>query len=119
MIVNLTQHAATKEQKQAGVVDSNYPDVISTILTFNTIPSREEMLKRANDIVLLALISDAPKAMIGGAPFFMAILENALIDAGITPLYAFSKRESVETTLEDGSVVKTNVFKHLGFVSNK
>ena len=35
----------------------------------------------------------------------MAILENALIDAGITPLYAFSKRESVETTLEDGSVL--------------
>ena len=34
----------------------------------------------------------------------------------VKPLYAFSKREVVEEQLPDGSVRKTQVFKHLGFV---
>ena len=54
--------------------------------------------------------------MIGGAPFFMSALERALLDVGITPLYAFSIRESVEKAAEDGTVTKINVFKHVGFV---
>jgi hypothetical protein len=54
-------------------------------------------------------------AMIGGAPWMMAALESALLDAYITPLYAFSVRESVEIAQPDGSVVKTAVFKHVGF----
>ena len=31
-------------------------------------------------------------------------------------LYAFSVRESVESVEPDGSLVKKNVFRHLGFV---
>lgn len=30
--------------------------------------------------------------------------------------YAFSRRESVETQLPDGSVKKSSVFRHIGFV---
>jgi hypothetical protein len=36
--------------------------------------------------------------------------------ADITPLYAFSVRESVEQALADGSVRKVNVFRHAGFI---
>jgi hypothetical protein len=54
--------------------------------------------------------------MIGGAPYLMAPLEVALRAHGITPLYAFSVRESVEQTQPDGSVRKIAVFRHGGFV---
>ena len=54
--------------------------------------------------------------MIGGAPFLMSPLESALLNNGIEPVYAFSTRESVEKKLPDGSVQKTNIFKHKGFV---
>lgn len=46
----------------------------------------------------------------------MSTLEKALQYTGITPVYAFSKRESKEEKLPDGSVKKINVFKHVGFV---
>ena len=46
-----------------------------------------------------------------------AFLEEALMKRGIVPLYAFSRREVVETPLPDGSVKKTQVFRHLGFVT--
>ena len=57
------------------------------------------------------------KAMIGGAPYLMAELEKELWHLGIEPVYAFTRRESVETVGENGEVTKTAVFKHAGFVS--
>ena len=54
--------------------------------------------------------------MIGGAPFLMAPLESKLIEFGLDPVYAFSRRESVETVQDDGSVRKTTVFNHIDFV---
>jgi hypothetical protein len=54
-------------------------------------------------------------AMIGGAPFFMSTLEKTLKEYGIKPLYAFSKRESVEEN-ENGIIIKKSIFKHIGFV---
>lgn len=55
-------------------------------------------------------------AMIGGAPFFMAPLEAAILSVGVTPVYALSDRVSIEEPLSDGSTRKTQVFKHLGFI---
>ena len=54
--------------------------------------------------------------MIGGAPYLMSALENALMAVGIKPLYSFSERVSMEETIADGTVRKTNVFRHVGFV---
>jgi hypothetical protein len=54
--------------------------------------------------------------MIGGAPFFMEPLSRALRDAGYKPIFAFSRRESVERTMPDGTVQKVAIFRHLGFV---
>lgn len=119
-IINLTQHKATNDQVNYGVVD--LPQELHTklveLITFNDIPQSGEMIKRANAIVELVQSFDdnADFAMIGGAPFFMAILEDTLNDAAIQPLYAFSKRVSVEEVQADGTVAKKVVFKHEGFV---
>lgn len=119
-IVNLTQHNATNDQIDAGVFNVDYDhnelDYLRSLLTFDSIPAIKDMQQRADEIAKIALRTNAKKAMIGGAPFFMGYLETALKSVGIQPLYAFSQRVSVETTAEDGTVTKQNVFKHMGFV---
>ena len=118
-ILNLTQHQSTPEQ---GCVDlqGEALSVLKGLLTFETLPTRQEILDRATAIANLAAvaISDlaAPSAMIGGAPFLMGPLEAALKERGITPLYAFSVRESVDEVLPDDSVRKVAVFRHKGFI---
>ena len=120
-ILNVTQHRATAEQVAAGVVDIETTDgeyfatKIKSLLTFDEIPSREEMELRAEDIACFCHDGGHKAVMIGGAPFFMAYLEKALKAWDIQPLYAFSKRESIEKEI-DGKIVKTNIFKHIGFV---
>ena len=123
MILNLTQHPATTEQIEAGVVD--LPDSVRPALigwlTFSQLPSREEIEDRAEALALLAdsLLPEEgdPAAMIGGAPYLMAPLEAALRNQRIRPLYAFSVRESVEQVLPDGTVRKTSIFRHAGFIA--
>lgn len=128
MIVNLTQHSATAEQIAAGVVDLPAPEreALAALLTFDALPTRKEIEDRAADISELAAYNglggddtDSPfvgAAMIGGAPYLMSALERALLAVSITPMYAFSVRESVEQSQPDGSVRKVNVFRHAGFV---
>ena len=111
-IINLTQHAATKEQIEQGLFDLDDNSELKELLTFNDIPTSAEIQNRACAIAKIAKDSGAECAMIGGAPFFMSALENALKEVGVQPLYAFTKRVAVE---ENG--VKTSIFKHEGFVS--
>lgn len=115
-ILNLTQHAATADQADAGVVDPDNKAAVQAALTFDAIPSAEEMAQRAEFLAAVAVDSGCKRAMIGGAPFFMSTLERALISSGITPVYAFSTRESVEQDDGTGVIRKTNVFRHAGFV---
>jgi hypothetical protein len=116
-VVNLTQHEATTDQRDAGVVSPPYNAHVKVLLTFDAIPSASDIEERAVKLAEYAYSSGCKQAMIGGAPYLMSALERALKAQGITPVYAFSQRESVETTNEDGSlVVKTNMFKHVGFV---
>ena len=118
MIVNLTQHPATKEQVAAGVFDLEGQALayVKANLTFNDLPTKEEIVIRADRIADIAADHRADAAMIGGAPYLMAPLEAALIARGIAPLYAFSERVSEEEALADGTVRKVNVFRHVGFV---
>lgn len=55
-------------------------------------------------------------AMIGGAMWLMAPLAAAVEARGIEALFAFSRRESVEEPHADGSIRKTAIFRHVGFV---
>ncbi len=117
-ILNLTQHVATPEQIAAGVVEPSEKDkkLIIKLLTFEEIPEREEIFKRADLLARLARRIGYRNAMVGGAPYLMRPLESALWRYGIRGFYAFSKRESIEEQLPDGSVKKTQVFRHAGFV---
>ena len=121
MIVNLTQHAASAEQIEAGVIDMVGKDLdsLKALLTFQDLPSAAEIDRRAQEITRLAkdALFGQPerKAMIGGALWLMAPLSFYLKAGGINPVFAFSKRESVEKVI-DGKTVKTNVFNHVGFV---
>lgn len=120
-IINFTQHAATKEQLDSGVFEPIPMDVRQRILNFDSLPSLETLRNRRDEVIaLLDEVSQAhPEAdavMIGGAPFFMSFMEVAVISAGLKPVYAFSRRVSIEQTQPDGSVVKTAKFQHAGFV---
>jgi len=121
MILNLTQHPATPEQSSAGVIDLPPAQklTLSAWLTVNALPTRQEIEERCADIAMLAAMAfegHPAQAMIGGAPWMMRALEEALTDQGIKPVYAFSVRESAEQTQFDGTVIKVNVFKHVGFI---
>ncbi|MFA7030542.1 MAG: hypothetical protein WC179_09725 [Candidatus Cloacimonadaceae bacterium] len=123
-ILNLTQHVATPEQIEAGVFEPiYYKSEIQALLTFEEIPSKMEMEARARRIMTFTHTeaqiqkTSCTKVMIGGAPYFMSYLENTFRENGVfTPVYAFSKRESIDQQQPDGSVRKVQVFRHAGFV---
>ena len=115
-IINLTQHAPAREQAEAGVFEPADKQIVRGLLTFQELPNKEVIEERANELASIAESMGAKKALIGGAPYLMAPLEKALKEKGITPLYAFSKRVSVEAQLPDGSVEKKMIFRHEGFI---
>jgi len=125
VIINMTQHKSTKDQRKQEVID--LPEILRkdlvSLLTFNEMPSKEEIENRANSIKELALkaikiINAEGKEvafMVGGAPYLMPSLVQELKKIGKV-LFAFSKRVTEETTLPDGSVEKKMIFKHEGFI---
>ena len=117
-IVNFTQHKATQEQIASGVVDIIPVSQRNEALSFENIPTAEDIRNRADTAVKMVteIAENGSLVMIGGAPFFMGSLETALKNAGFRPVYAFSERKSVDVVKDDGSVVKTAVFVHKGFV---
>lgn len=130
MIANLTQHAASADQLAAGVIDltSDARATLTELLTFETCPKAAEIEARAQEIADLAAFGDArtdddtdgvryDRAMIGGAPWLMRSLADALRAHGIEPLFAFSRRESAEVAHADGGARKVSVFRHAGWVA--
>lgn len=123
MVLNLTQHQATSEQRAAGVFDLHPQHLakLRDLLTFDALPSPEDVALDAEiaaDLAAdVAAVAGCRRIMIGGAPFLMATLERELRKRGLVPVYAFSRRESVEETMPDGTVRKTTVFRHEGFVT--
>jgi len=93
-ILNLTQHMITREQENKGVFEPELEDKnkIKELLTFNDIPSKQEINKRAKELTKIAKkYDDVKKVMIGGALFLMSFLERELKNNNIVPLYAFIK----------------------------
>ena len=102
MILNLTQHLTTPEQRAAGVVDLPDPlrAQVADWLTFGALPTAAEIAERAAALADLASRLQDPEdradagidlessafalyALIGGAPWLMAPLEAALRDVGL------------------------------------
>lgn len=117
-ILNLTQHIATPAQISTGVKDLEPEDqkTLQNLLTFEELPSYEELQFRAAQITRLALKYKAKTVMIGGAPYLMGVLEQRLKSRAIQPVYAFTKRFSFEHINSAGAVVKSTHFIHEGFV---
>ncbi len=128
MILNLTQHPATPEQRAEGVRDLSGAKLaaLKGALTFADIPSAEEIRARSEAIAQIACANglagdegDDPQpraAMVGGAGYLMPALEAELRGYGIEPLHAFTRREVVESMGADGAVTKTAIFRHAGWV---
>jgi hypothetical protein len=120
-ILNLTQHPATKDQVDAGVVNVTDADLVTLkkALTFDEPPSRLELIRRRRTIVGMASKYNCIRVMLGGAPYLCTELDLSLSLDGYTVLYSFSKRVSIEfTDSKTGEVTKTNVFKHIGWVKS-
>ena len=127
MIINLTQHPTSAEQKAAGVVDlpAQEREALKSLLTFEGISTVQEVLAVAEEVAELACQNglsgdegDSPmpdQAMVGGALWLMAPLCAALRVRSIDPVFAFSARVTSEVTQPDGTVTKVADFKHLGF----
>lgn len=120
-IWNATQHAATADQKSQGVVD--LPEEarvgLAKVLTFEELPTAEQLRIRSVMVIGCILAAGAKagdRVMLGGAPFFMEELSHAARELDLVPVFAFSKRESVEKQMPDGTVQKVAIFRHLGFV---
>ncbi len=114
-ILNLTQHEASADQVTAGVIEPSNKSYVLQLITFGELPSRSILTERAAKLTQVVNDSRCTYAMIGGAPFFMSILESSLKARGVRPVYAFSQRKSVDEKQLDGSLRKVAVFKHLGF----
>jgi hypothetical protein len=121
-ILNLTQHLSTEEQKAEGVIDLplNLRVELNKLLTFATLEDALKAHDRAQEI--FDFLDEnynwegIDGAMIGGALFLMHSLVLQLYSRNVQALYAFTTREVVTIQNEDGSVTKTAVFKHAGFV---
>lgn len=135
IIINLTQHKMTGDQYQYNGTklkeliseipeeQEDHEKELKALLNFHELPTKDSINLRVMQITTYALdyfmradVENNRYALIGGAPYLTAPLAEMLKKVGIIPLYAFSKRESVETVQPDGSVVKTSVFKHAGYV---
>jgi len=123
MILNLTQHSATPDQKKAGVIDLSKEnrDVLLPLLNFPSVEATCAIEARAEKLANLvdgaSFNTPKPAVMIGGAPYLMGPLEVALARRRYKVVYAFSVRSSVEVEQSDGTVVKRTVFEHAGFVN--
>ena len=128
-ILNLTQHPASPEQIAAGVIDLEGADKerLTDLLTFELVngqpPSWAYVLETAGEIARLAkqrslMAQDCliESAMIGGAPYLMGPLARSLAYVGMSTVFSFSVRKTSEQVQPDGSIRKTSVFRHAGFV---
>lgn len=117
-ILNLTQHIATKEQQEAGVIEPINKQEVQELLTFHTLPTKQEITNKAIALVSIALKSNVEAVMIGGATYLMGTLETmfSIYAPDIQVLHVFTTRTVQETLLPNGTVEKKVLFKHSGFV---
>ena len=96
-IINLTEHSRTEDQDGVfDITNDMFRTALKEALTFTEPPTKEEIGIRANILTNIAVAADASAAMIDGPPYLMGTLERRLIEAGIKPLYSFTRRETVE-----------------------
>lgn len=84
----------------------------------NCSSDRAELLQLANDINQIRIQMDCTIVQLGGSPMFLYIA-GAMINGCMSKsvlLFAHSERVSIDVPQEDGTVIKTSVFKHIGWI---
>ena len=84
----------------------------------NCSSDRRELISLANDINKLRLELDCTLVQLGGSPMFLYIA-GATINSCLSKqvlIFAHSERVSLDVPQEDGTVIKTSVFKHIGWI---
>jgi hypothetical protein len=79
---------------------------------------RTELMSLAKDLSELRSSLDCTIVQLGGSPLFLYIA-GATINGCLSKqvlIFAHSERVSVDSPQEDGTVVKTSVFKHIGWI---
>ena len=116
-VFNLTQHDPTPSQEADGVCPRppELKALISELLTVRGIPTKDQLVEKADALADLAKASGCDHAMIGGAGPLMRLLVQALLRRGIVPLESFSERVSVDVPKPDGTVIKQLTFVHTGW----
>ena len=98
-------------------------EALTRLLNFEELPDIGQVRRRA--VLIAALAAEAAartgasRALIGGFLPLMEPLSAQLRARGVEPVFSFTKRESVEAVQPDGSVRKTAVFRHVGFVPTR
>lgn len=126
MILNLTNRPASQDQVEAGVIDLKGKSLkkLMELLTFNKLPTKEEILERARNLAKLAAEEWYSKnktpgtVMIGGDLWLMAPLAYYLRLQGLKPVFAFSTVEEVEEISEDRTISVVPILRHQGFVES-
>jgi hypothetical protein len=145
IILNLTQHNSTLEQKGEGVIDlpETYSNSLKKLLTFDELPSKKDIENRAEDIYKLVIsftkdelspIKEEVKSMLNengnlntdefkkfnlgfmlGGAPWLMPTLTEKLKNIGTPLFSFTKREVKE--IQNGNEVKKiSIFKHIGFI---
>lgn len=84
----------------------------------NNCPSDEmELLDLATSLSVFQTRHDYTLVQIGGSPMFLFLCGDAINRKNV--LFAHSERVSIDTPQEDGSIVKTSVFKHVKWIQFK
>ena len=117
-IVNLTQHSSTETQAEQGVIEPPDKEYVKSLITFEDIPTLQDLRKRANLLVEICREMNMQFALIAGAHWWLIVLEHHLRIHGITPLQSFSKRVSFEHTNENGTVHMVKTFVHAGWIQS-
>lgn len=84
----------------------------------NCSSDRAELMSLANDINSLRLELDCTIVQLGGSPMFLYIagaMMNGCMSKNVL-IFAHSERVSIDVEQEDGTVLKTSVFKHIGWI---
>lgn len=116
-ILNLTQHPATKEQKKEGVVDLEGKDLemLKELITFDEMPDKKNLELASYGLINIAKKHGFNNVLIGGACYFMPILDKIMKDHNINAFYAYSKRNAIDKYV-DGKIVTEYTFEHEGFL---
>ena len=117
-IINLTQHDATQDQLDAGVVNliGEAAYKLKQAYRFNYVPSAEEKNRRVREIVQIAIDCKAEKALLDGPAWLTSALERELAVHEISAVYSFSMYPIIMTMEGDGTLVKRQRIKHMTFI---